>query len=76
MNVSEYIACLEKLKAEHGDLKVVSRSSYGVMGAFRFTGEPRLAEEAVLKPRETSRRLVSGIERDATRHSGVFYVEV
>lgn len=42
MNVSEYIACLEKLKAEHGDLKVVSRSSYGVMGAFRFTGEPRM----------------------------------
>lgn len=35
-----------------------------------------LAEEAVLKPRETSRRLVSGIERDTTRHSGVFYVEV
>jgi hypothetical protein len=63
MKISEYIAALETIKAEHGDLEVQTHSGYGRSEA----RDPKLAYEMVLKGRESSPRFCGEYERDESR---------
>ena len=50
MRISEYIAALETIKAEHGDLEIDTDSYNGARISAR---PPEIAYRQVLKPRES-----------------------
>ena len=58
MTIGEYVAELEKIRAEHGDLHVVGRGSSMVMGAIRRTNlGPSLAHVHIPQGHETVERV-------------------
>lgn len=65
--ISDYIAMLECLKAEHGDVEVVQGAYNTTLGAVSPAGAPKLVEMAKLKPREQNMRHVLSIDGEDRR---------
>lgn len=57
MKISEYIAALESIRSQHGDIEV---QKSGTLGDRETAPEPKLAHALTLKGRETKPRFWCG----------------
>lgn len=76
MTISDYIAILEKIRAEHGDLEVYQRQ-YGVLGAVMPSTETYSAAVthlAILSGRERAIRTVHSHEPEEKRGTKILRI--
>lgn len=73
MKLSEYIAALQALQAQHGDHEVVQSLPYAPFGAFhRRVWPPAFAQVKVKSPRESYEKIVGSSGEDTSTGEVVY----